>query len=465
MRTDPSKNGVLRLVRKDTPKDAPTEANPALLPPVRSDEFLPPIGVWAILGGLLPIATAVIILILAVSLQYKATVKSTATIRPVGETRLVQAAIAGSVKRILVKENQVVKQGQAIATIDDAELLTKQQQAIGNIENNELQLAQINAQLLSLKRQRDFESSFIERNIAAATAQLQRYQWEYQQRQIASQTQVKEATAVLELAKIELKQFEQLANTGAVTQLQVQEKEQAFVAAEAKLKGAKAALNPTGAAIAMATEQIAQQRAKAEISLANLNKDREVLLQRRLALENEIDRAQQELQQVQQELKKAVLLTPDAGKILKLELHTPGQVVSVGQSIAQIAPIHAALTIRAQVLAQDISNIQICQQPAVADCQAGKVQLRISGYPYPNYGMLRGAVRAISANALVPQTQLPNPALPYYEVTIQPERAYLVKGDRSYPLKAGMEVTAEIVTREETVLSFLLRKARLLTNL
>lgn len=464
MQSEPNKNSVLRLVRQDTPKNPSPEANPAFLRPVQSNEFLPPVSLWTTLGGLLLLGTVAIGLALAATIHYKAMVKSAATIRPAGETRIVQAAIAGSIQQILVKENQSVKKGQAIAIIDNAQLLTKQQQVTGSIKNNELQLAQIDAQLLSLKRQREFESGLIERNVAAATAQLQRYQREYQDRQITSQAQVQEAIAALELSKVEMEQFKQLANTGAVTQLQIKEKEQAFAAAEAKLKGAKAALNPTSAAIAMATEQVAQERAKGEISLANLNKDREVLRQRRLALENEIDRAARELQQVQHELKKAVLLTPDAGKVLKLELRNPGQVVNVGQSIAQIAPSQAALTIKARVAAQDISSIQICQKAAVADCKTGRVQLRISAYPYPDYGILRGAVRAISADAIVPQTQSPNTASPYYEVTIQPEKPYLVKGDRTYSLKPGMEVNADIVAQEETVLKFLLRKARLLTS-
>lgn len=52
-------------------------------------------------------------------------------------------------------------------------------------------------------------------------------------------------------------------------------------------------------------------------------------------------------------------------------------------------------------------------------------------------------------------------AAPYYEVTIQPEQAYLVKSDRQYPLQSGMEVTADIISREETVLTFILRRTRL----
>jgi multidrug efflux pump subunit AcrA (membrane-fusion protein) len=97
----------------------------------------------------------------------------------------------------------------------------------------------------------------------------------------------------------------------------------------------------------------------------------------------------------------------------------------------------------------------------------------VSTYPYPDYGTLNGAVRAIAPDTITPQSNNASAVAPYYEVTIQPERFYLVKGkplrDRfashQYPIQPGMEVTADITSREETVLTFILRKARLLTDL
>jgi multidrug efflux pump subunit AcrA (membrane-fusion protein) len=59
----------------------------------------------------------------------------------------------------------------------------------------------------------------------------------------------------------------------------------------------------------------------------------------------------------------------------------------------------------------------------------------------------------------------PGTVAPYYEITIQPQRPYLVKGEHQYPIQPGMEVAADIISREETVLTFILRKVRLLTDL
>ena len=439
------------------------DLNPAFLRPVQSDEFLPPVSIWTTIGGLFLVGGVGAAVALATFVKYNVTVKAAATVRPIGETRIVQAAIAGSIKSILVKENSSVKQGMAIATIDDFQLQTKKNQLAGNIQNSQLQNAQIDAQIVSLNNERDFELSLMNHNIASAQANLQSNKREYQERQVITQTEVQEALAVLELAKTQMEQYQHLASTGAVAQLQIKEKEQAFKAAQAKLERSQASLNPSAQGIAIAKERIAQKRIRGEITLASLNKERELLLQRQIAIQNDINYNLKELRQVETELKKTVLQSPDSGKILKLELTNPGQVVSVGQPIAQIAPGNAELVVKARVMAQDISNIHVCEQRVVTDCQAGKVQMRISAYPYPDYGILKGAVRAISADIITPQTT--SAAVPCYEVTIQPERPYLIKGDRSYPLKSGMEVTADIISQEETLLKFVLRKARLLANL
>ncbi|MEH2144406.1 biotin/lipoyl-binding protein [Nostoc sp.] len=45
--------------------------------------------------------------------------KANATVRPTAEIRLVQAATEGTITSLKVKENQVVKKGDAIALIDN----------------------------------------------------------------------------------------------------------------------------------------------------------------------------------------------------------------------------------------------------------------------------------------------------------------------------------------------------------
>jgi multidrug efflux pump subunit AcrA (membrane-fusion protein) len=359
----------------------------------------------------------------------------------------------------------MVKQGDAIATIDDSQLQTKKSQLQGNIQRNQLQLTQIAAQISALEAQRDSESRLMNRNIASAQADLSRNQRDYKERQITTQTEVQEAEAMLALAQAQMKQYQQLANTGAIATLEITEKEQAFKAAQAKLERAKASLNPSAATVAIASERIAGERAKGESTLATLNKERESLLQHQTEIQNQLSHDARDLQQIGIELNKTIIAAPADGTILKLELRNSGQVVRPGESIAQIAPSNASLVIKARVAAQDIGKVKVCKQEKVSECTQGKAQLRVSAYPYPDYGTLKGAVRAIAPDAIAPQSKDTSVTAPYYEVTLQPERLYLEKSGRHYPIQSGMEVTADIISTEETVLTFILTKARLLRDL
>ncbi|QLE57983.1 biotin/lipoyl-binding protein [Nostoc sp. TCL26-01] len=442
-----------------------TDPHPDLLRPIRSDQFLPQISLWTTLGGLLLVGTVGAAIALAAITEYDVTVKAPATIRPSGDIRLVQAAEEGTIKKILVRENQQVNEGDAIATIDNSQLSTKKRQIAGNIQHNQLQIGQITAQLNVLQTQITAESNLMHRAIASAQADLVRNKRDYQDRLITSQTQVQEAKAVLDLAKEELLRYQQLGKTGAISTLQIKEKEQNFKAAVARLEGFNAELNPVDANVAIATERIAQEKAKGESTLANLNQELQELIRRRVEIQNQISADQMELQQVSTELQKTIIRSSETGTILKLELRNSGQVVRVGDAIAQIAPNKAPLLVKARIAAADISKVRLCQEVQVTQCTQGKVIMRLSAYPYPDYGTLNGAVRSMTSDAIIPQNNSNIQSAPYYEVTIQPDRLNLIKGNQSYPIQAGMEVTTDIISQQETILTFMLRKARLITDL
>ncbi|MCU0546317.1 MAG: HlyD family secretion protein [Oscillatoriaceae cyanobacterium Prado104] len=479
----------------------PTDSSFDFLRTAKPDEFLPPIGRWISAGGLF------------------------------GEIRIVEAASAGTVTSIQVTENQAVKQGDAIALIDSSQLLTKQNQLQGNIQQNQLQLRQIAAQISALDDRVTAETYAIERSVAAAEAELNRSQREYRERQMTSVAEVEAAAANLKLAELEWQKareelqkeqvsleivksnlkaaeanfqaaqskqnrYEPIQKTGAIsldlleeTKLATQQQSQAVAAqkatvaahqktiasyikavdrqqqavevAAAKLKVVEAALNPSTASIAIAQQRISQEKARGEAALAALKKEREISIQSRIEIQNQIDRDRRELTQIDTELAKNTVRSPAEGIILKLNLRNPGQNVQLGAAIAQIAPANTAIVIKARATAPDIGKIALGQTSV----------MRVSAYPYPDYGVLKGKVIAIAPDAISPQ----NNGTPYYEVTIEPQKTYLIKRDRTiskqpgepccqYPIQPGMEVTADIISRQETVLAFILRKARMLAD-
>lgn len=378
---------------------------------IQADEFLPPISLWTTASSWILVGTLSAAFTLATVLKYNITVKTPATVRPVGDLRLVHSSTEGTIQRIAVRDNSVVDQGDAIAFIDNSQLQIQKNQLQGKIGQNQLQLSQI--------------------------------QTEIQNQSVEGKSNMQEARAALELARSQLSTAERLARAGAIPRVELQEKRIAFATAKARL-----------------------QR-----TVPASNREMASLVRNQIEIKTQIEQDQKELQQLEHELNKSVIRAPVSGTILKLELRNRGQHIQAGETIAQIAPKHDALVIKAYVPAQDIAKVNICQLEQVSACAVGKVQLKVSAYPYPDYGTLRAAVRAISPDVITSGNANSSDKAgtitsePVYEVTIQPEKPYLQTGNRQHPLQAGMDVTADIVAQEETVLGFILRKARLLSDL
>ncbi|MBD1806501.1 HlyD family efflux transporter periplasmic adaptor subunit [Microcoleus sp. FACHB-SPT15] len=437
--------------------------NPDGLRSVHPDEFLPPIDRWATLGGVAMLAIFGAAITLAAVLEYPATVKAPASVRPTGELRIVQAAATGKVKRLEVKAYQAVQQGEAIAYLDDSRLQTQKRQLSTSIQQNQRQLERIKTQIQAVQAQITAEEQAIDRAIAAATGELKLNRREHQERQVATQAEVQEARSAAQLAQEELARYRELANTGAVAELQISEKAVAVDVALARLQRARSALDPSTASVEIATERVAQERARGASTLATLNREREALSQQLFPIQNQIIRDRQELQQVETELANTVIRTPVTGTIQQLNLQNIDQLVSSGDAIAQIAPSNVPLVVKAFVAPQDIGRVEVGQA----------VKIEVSGCPYPDYGTLAGILTTISPDvtarpshtATSSEREMPSPTVnSRYEVTIQPETFFLRVGDRQCNLQAGMNGNADIITRKETVLTFFLRKARLLLD-
>lgn len=421
------------------------------LRPVKADDYVPPVNRWIAWSGLVLVGGFGVAIALASVIRYNVTVKADATLRPSGDVRLVQASLEGTVESISVQVNQSVQQGDIIAQLDRTRLETQRSQLEGNLRQAQLQLAQMNAQIQFLDAQIAAESRSRDQAISVAEAQLRRDQREYRDRQSTTQADLAEAQAALDFAQNEMRRYAQLATSGAVSQLQLDEKRAAVRTAEAQVARARASLNPSDATVAIAQEQIEQQAATGAATLANLNREREALIQLRVELQNQRSRDLRDLQQTQAELEKTIIRATSNGVILRLNLRNPNQVVNAGDTLAEIAPNGESLRVKARVNPQDINRIQIGQT----------AQMRVSACPYPEYGVLTGDVMAVSPDAIAPSNSPDGNPSRTYEVTIQPRAAVLTRGDRTCPLQPGMEAEANIISRTETPLMFLLRRARL----
>lgn len=169
-------------------------------------------------------------------------------------------------------------------------------------------------------------------------------------------------------------------------------------------------------------------------------------------LQRQVQTESAALDAISAQLDSGGIRTPRTGTIRRLNLQGSGQLVQVGDRLAEIVSTDA-LSIQVGVPVRDIGKVQVGQT----------AQLRVSACPYTEYGLLGGTVRAIAPDIATPSNNSAGVA-PYYDVTIQPHSNALGDGDRQCALKPGMDVRADIITQRETVLRSLLEKARLVVG-
>ncbi|MDJ0795511.1 MAG: HlyD family efflux transporter periplasmic adaptor subunit [Calothrix sp. MO_167.B12] len=455
-----------------------------LVPAVQSEDFLPPVSPWTSLAGIFLVGTVSSGIALASWVKYNVTVKAPALVRPTGDIRLVQPERDGTIKRILVKENQVVKYGDAIAYLDDEPLQIKKSQLQGTLDQGKLQLIQLAAQTRSLDVQIMANRRVIQRTIASAQADLQRQQRDYQLQLVTTSSEssaalaslqqaklnLQKAESDLEFAKIDSDRYQHLSAAGAVSRRDFEQKKliveqsklrlkaerKAIDVAQAKLETAQAAMNPSMAPIAIAKQRIAQEKARGEATIATLIKEKEALLQRQVELQTQFHQYQKEIQQLDTQLQSTVIRATSDGTILKLNLRNPGQVVNPTQAIAEIVPHNAPLVLKAMISTADIKNVEVNQT----------VLLRLNACPYPDYGTLNAVVTSISPDTISADSNGTRTASNrYFEATIKPKGLSFGNSQKTCTIQTGMNATADIISKQETALQYMLRKARLITDL
>lgn len=376
-----------------------------LLHEASSEEFLPSVRPWVRLAGFTLVGSFAAAVALMAVWPYRVVVRGNGVVRPSGETSVIHAPFAGRVRQVVVRPNETVVKAQVLALLDPADLQGKQLQ-VGQSER----ALELQARAL----------------INQGQAALQ-----------AAELEVKKSGAALQFAEAEYRRYQQLAGTGAIPSIQLDEKVANYNVARANL--------------AKARQAVAEQRSR------NLNEQ--------AALQKELAGNRAEVSQVARDLNKTSLTAPVAGVLFSLNLRNPGQMVSVGEEVARIAPSEAGLLVKVVVPSQDITNVEIAQQ----------ADLRITGCPYPDFGTLKAKVISMApeanlaasrANSTASALAAGADAMPAggYEVTLQPDAIELRSSSRSCALRLGMDLTADITTRQETVLQFLLRKARLATG-
>lgn len=265
----------------------------------------------------------------------------------------------------------------------------------------------------------------------ALDQQLQALKAESQADYARAELEVEKSRSNLVFAQSEFDRYSMLVRQGAASASFVESK-------QASLREARASLQ-------QAIEGLAAARSQARNRQAELRK--------------ELAGIEQSSAEGQRNLRNAVVRSPVKGVVFQLQVLNPQQTISAGQALATITPSTAERVVKVNVRTEDLDYVRAGQW----------ADLRISGCPYPDYGTLRARVMTVSPDALpagdgAEGTEGAVRASDQFEVTLKPQSNWLGQGGRRCEVKLGMSLLADITTRQETLLRFVLRKIRILVG-
>lgn len=162
-----------------------------------------------------------------------------------------------------------------------------------------------------------------------------------------------------------------------------------------------------------------------------------------LEQQNRIAALQRELSAAELMLQHTTVVSPVSGTITTISLRGAGEVVQPGQTIATVSPAGVPLVVEVQLPNKEIAFVE----------RGLPVKLKFDAFPFQDYGIVQGTVIDVS-----PDSEVEKDAEASYKVTIAPTN------QGNLQLRPGLLVSAEIITEQKNILSYLLSPVRKLRS-
>ncbi|BCN23664.1 HlyD family type I secretion periplasmic adaptor subunit [Vibrio alfacsensis] len=370
--------------------------------------------------------------------------KAKGAVIPEGEKQVLQSAIGGKLKQILVKEGQLVEKGQPLVEFD----ATFQRTALEELKSQQVTLLASIERMNALLDNREpnfgeFEIDYPE-IVSQQKAQLNAQKGLYFQKrivlekdseQIAEQLRSVEKSLPsyekeLNATKQELNILERGYTAGNISRLRVLEMRQKLASIEQKIEethGKKSVLIKQADSNEQKIEQLLAE-AKAKVS-----DDRSKAVSDLSALNARVRSSQAKLTNT-------LLVSPLQGLVQSLPSTQNGGVIQPGGTVVEIVPVGGQADFKARLSPRDIGFVSVGQP----------TRIKIDAFDYSRFGALKGEVESIS-----PTTSQSERGEIYYEVVVSIETPYFRDNPESFSILPGMTGEVDITTGEKSVFQYL----------
>ncbi|MDN3613329.1 HlyD family type I secretion periplasmic adaptor subunit [Vibrio gallaecicus] len=370
--------------------------------------------------------------------------KAKGAVIPEGEKQVLQSAIGGKLKQILVKEGQLVEKGQPLVEFD----ATFQRTALEELKSQQVTLLASVERMNALLEQREpnlaeFEVDYPE-IVSQQKAQLnaqkalyfqKRVVLEKESEQIAEQLRSVEKALPsyekeLNATKQELNILEKGYKSGNISRLRVLEMSQKLASIEQKIEEARGKKSVLIRQADSNDQKIIQLLAEAK---AKVSDDRSKAVSDLSALNARVRSSQAKLTNT-------MLVSPLQGLVQSLPSTQNGGVIQPGGTVVEIVPVGGKADFKARLSPRDIGFVSVGQP----------TRIKIDAFDYSRFGALKGEVESIS-----PTTSQSERGEIYYEVVVSVDTPYFRDNPESFSILPGMTGEVDITTGEKSVFQYL----------
>lgn len=332
--------------------------------------------------------------------------RATGAVIASSRSQIIQSQDGGILEELLVKEGDIVEEGDVLARIERTKAESSYLEALAKAVSLQATVARLTAEVYGgdlkfpaeVKKYPDFE-----KNQRAL----------FHKRRSAINEEISSLTSMKALAEQELEMNKPLMASGDVSRSEV-----------LRLMRQVADLGA----------QITNKRNKYfQDSQAELGKAQE-----------ELAGVQQNLAQRKNQLDLTEMHAPLRGVVKNVRITTRGGVIRPGEEVMQIVPLEDDLVVEVKVTPSDIAFIK----PGLS------AKVKIDAYDYTVYGDLPGTLIYISADTL--SEDLKQGEKPYYRARVRTNgRKFSARSDANLEILPGMTATVEIKTGSNTVMHYI----------
>ena len=366
---------------------------------------------------------------------------------PSRDIQIVQSLEGGIVEAILVKQGEIVKQGDVLLRISDVMFASQER----GTEAQFLSLAAKKARLLAEANGADFvvpdEISTKVPQIAANEKAL------YESRQSELQNSYDILDQRIEKAQADLAEVN--AQIGRLSQNRKSLSQELEITRDMVRKRAVPKLDEIrlsrelGDVNGQINAEVQRRSSlQAEVNAARKEREGQNAKFRSQAL-SELNEVETQISQLQESLKsigdrvdRTEIRSPVDGVVNNIAINTVGGVVEPAMQLAEIVPTDDELKIVAKVPPEEVAFLR----PNLP------VKVKISAYDPQIYGALDGVLTRIGANSV-----RDGDGNVFFEIEVRTDKNYLGEPAQPLPITPGMVADVEVITGKRTILEYLLK--------